>query len=78
MKDMTIADALQAEQRTVSPEGEVFIEGRTWVATELLAYANRRVHLLLDVVNAQLVVRVYSLVGQFICNAHIKQTESAL
>jgi len=75
MTDMNMADALQAEQRTVSSAGEVFIEGRTWVAPELMEHVNRRVHLVLDVVDGHLVVRVYSLAGQFVCNAQLVKTE---
>jgi hypothetical protein len=75
MTDMNMADALQAEQRTVSPSGQVAIEGRNWAAPELLDHANRRVHLLLDVVGGELVVRVYSLAGQFVCNAQLVKTE---
>jgi hypothetical protein len=71
MTDMNMADALQAEQRTVSSAGEVFIEGRTWVAPELMEHVNRRVHLVLDVVDGHLVVRVYSLAGQYICKAEL-------
>lgn len=71
MKDMSISDVLQAEQRTVSQTGEVFIEGRNWFAPELVEHINKRVYLLLDVVGGELVVHVYSLVGQHICQAKL-------
>jgi hypothetical protein len=70
MTEMNMADALQAEKRTVSTAGEVFIEGRTWAAPELMEHVRRRVHLVLDVVDGHLVVRVYSLAGQYICKAY--------
>jgi len=76
MKDMTMADALQAEQRTVNVYGQVFLEGMNWQAPELLEHPNQRMHLLLDVIDGELLVRVYSLTGQFICNA--KREDSIL